>query len=108
MSSMNAVETTAWSTTRSSRSSIVRSGRSGVLLEVDDVLFEDGDGERRAVGEVAVEAPLPDAGALGDRAERRAQAAIGVDLARGGDERAAVAGPAAGPRFGGAARGVRG
>ena len=74
-----------------------------VLLEVADVVFEDGDGERGAVGEVAVETALPDAGPLGDGAERRTEAGFGIDLARGGDESAAVVGPAAGPRlaFGG-------
>ena len=86
ISSMNAVDTIAWSTTRSSRSSIVRPSGGGVLLEVADVLFEDGDRERRAIGEVAVETSLPDPGALRHGAERCAETGFGVDLARGGDE----------------------
>ncbi len=65
---------------------------SGVLLEIDDVLFEDGDGERGPVGEVAVEAPLPDACALRDSAERGAEARFRVDLPRRRDQRTAVVG----------------
>nr|BFF09241.1 hypothetical protein GCM10025699_05440 [Microbacterium flavescens] len=41
---------------------------------------------------MTVEVALADAGALGDSAERRGEATIGVDLAGGGDERSSVLG----------------
>ena len=47
-------------------------------------------GQGGAVGEMAVEAALSDPRALGDLAEGRAEPGFGVDLARGGDERAAI------------------
>ena len=69
-------------------------------LELVDVLVEHGHGERESIGEVPVEAALPDARLLRDGAERRLQPVGGEDLARGRDERAAIRGAGGRPAVG--------
>ena len=99
MRSMSAVETTACSMIASSRSSSVASGGLDGCLELVDVLVEHGHGERESIGEVPVEAALPDARLLRHGAERRLQPVGREDLARRRDEGAAILGA------GGSARG---
>jgi len=55
-------------------------------LELVEVLVEDGDGQREPVGEVPIEAALPDPRLLGDGAERRLQALGREHLACNFDE----------------------
>lgn len=64
-------------------------------FELGDVLVEHGGREGNAIREVTVEAALPDARSLRDRAERRTCPLSPEDLASSGDKGAPILGPRA-------------